>query len=332
MPRGKKLSVDEQKEILIKKGEGMSKYAIAKDLNRSLTVVTNFLNDPQDYGKMVSTGRPKVITPSIGQRIKRVVMNDPSCSSSDVIRGTGIEVSKRTVQRFLKSTDFSYKKKLHAPRMTQAHKNARVTFAHLHQTWSADWRRVVFSDEKKFNLDGPDGLQYYWHHVSQDQLSYKKRNFGGGSVMVWGAFCYNGTLPLMTITARMNSSDYIKMLGDVHLKEAARSLCGNNFLFQQDNASIHRSMQTQRYLSNNTIPVMTWPALSPDLNPIENVWGCLARAVYKNGRQFNTTTELNGAIQLEWSRMDKDYLKTLVNSMPDRIFQVINRNGNKADY
>ncbi|ETN73408.1 hypothetical protein NECAME_18360 [Necator americanus] len=36
--------------------------------------------------------------------------------------------------------------------------------------------RVVFSDHKKRNLDGPDGCRHYWGDL-------RKGNFGGGSLM-----------------------------------------------------------------------------------------------------------------------------------------------------
>ena len=46
------------------------------------------------------------------------------------------------------------------------------------------WETVVFSDEKKFNLDGPDGSQSYWDDLRKEKQLFSKRLFGGGSVMV----------------------------------------------------------------------------------------------------------------------------------------------------
>ena len=46
------------------------------------------------------------------------------------------------------------------------------------------WRRVIFSDEKKFNLDGPDGLSHYWHDLRKEPRWFKKRHTGGVNIMV----------------------------------------------------------------------------------------------------------------------------------------------------
>jgi len=47
------------------------------------------------------------------------------------------------------------------------------------------WNSIIFSDEKKFNLDGPDGYQYYWRDLRKEKETYFTRHSGGGSVMVW---------------------------------------------------------------------------------------------------------------------------------------------------
>jgi len=56
----------------------------------------------------------------------------------------------------------------------------------------------------------------------------------------------------------------------------------------EDNASIHKAASTKAWFKARNIHVMDWPAYSPDLNPIENVWGIFARCFYANGRQFDT--------------------------------------------
>ena len=45
----------------------------------------------------------------------------------------------------------------------------------------------------------------------------------------------------------------------------------NTFLFMQDNAPCHKADCILEFLAENGVPVMVWPAQSPDLNPIENL-------------------------------------------------------------
>jgi hypothetical protein len=69
-----------------------------------------------------------------------------------------------------------------------------------------------FLGRKKFNLDGPDGFHSYWRDLRKEPIFFSKRNFGGGSLMVWGAFSSNGVLQLAFPTTRMNSAEYIRIL------------------------------------------------------------------------------------------------------------------------
>lgn len=69
-------------------------------------------------------------------------------------------------------------------------------------------------------------------------------------------------------------------------------------------------------------------ARSPDLNPIEDLWGELARRVYSNGRQYNSVAELQQSMINEWSNIPNDILQNLINSINDRIYEVIKYGGN----
>lgn len=51
--------------------------------------------------------------------------------------------------------------------------------------WNFEWSYVVFSDEMKFNQDGPDGFKYYWNDVRREKETSLSRYRCGGSVMIW---------------------------------------------------------------------------------------------------------------------------------------------------
>ncbi|GBO18878.1 hypothetical protein AVEN_72963-1 [Araneus ventricosus] len=71
---------------------------------------------------------------------------------------------------------------------------------------------VLFSDEEKCNLDGPDGNIKYWHDLRKEPRSFFSKQSGGGSVMVWAAFNFNGQVGLAFLDGRQNSPKYIETL------------------------------------------------------------------------------------------------------------------------
>ncbi|GMF43391.1 unnamed protein product [Phytophthora fragariaefolia] len=196
------------------------------------------------------------------------------------------------------------------------------------------WRRVIFSDEKKFNLDGPDGYQYYWHDVRTDTELYAKRVSVGGSVMVWAGMSANGKTDIAFLEGRQDSACYTQTL-DNYMAPFIENLRENhgirNLIFQQDNASIHESRFTKAHIESMGIKKLKWPAKSPDLNPIENVWGQLAWSVYQGGRQFDSNDELKAQIARSWTEINQSYLRDLVNTMSTRMAQVVLKNGGPID-
>ena len=88
--------------------------------------------------------------------------------------------------------------------------------------------------------------------------------------MVWAAIGKNGKLQLQFVESKMNASKYQAMLQDVHLKDERRQICGEEWIFMQDNAPIHTAKTTIKFFEDQGIKLLDWPACSPDLNPIEN--------------------------------------------------------------
>ena len=144
--------------------------------------------------------------------------------------------------------------------------------------------------------------------------------FGGGGIMVWGSITRDKVGPLVRLTGNQKGADYVNLLHQVlprfpGLKSRATS---KRLVWQQDNAPIHVCKVAEAALKAKGVEVLPWPALSPDMSPIENLWDYLARRV-RACPFVHTEDQLWDAICLQWSLIPQATLHKLYNSMPRRL-------------
>lgn len=331
MPKSSALSLFEQGQVTAFHTQGWSVRKIASEIKRSKTVVHNFIKLGQNYNKNKRNGRPSTLTPQDKRSIRRLAV-DAKLSSKEIKVKGNFEVSSRRIRQVLQEEHtVLYRKSANVPRLLPRHKSARMNFAEKYQFWDDEWSNVVFSDEKKFNLDGPDGFSKCWQDIRQQRPTKEKRNFGGGTVMIWAAFSVHGKTPLCFISTRMNSEKYIELLDEV-LVQFGEDVMDENMVFQHDNASCHVASCTKNFLRIKNIPTLDWPACSPDLNPIENVWGLLSQKVFNHGRSFENVKELKKILSEEWDKLEINDLKKYIESMPRRLQEVIIKKGGATHY
>ncbi|GFW29430.1 transposable element Tc1 transposase [Trichonephila clavipes] len=130
--------------------------------------------------------------------------------------------------------------------------------------------------------------------------------------MVWAGIMINGRMRLHVVAnGTMTGQRYIDEVLLPHVR-LFRGAVGDKFVFMDDNATCHRTLAVQDCLDSEGIQRFVWPARSPDLNPIADVWDALGRQVA--GRNYPPTNKntLIRALTEEWDKLPQKLLDNVV--------------------
>ena len=254
-------------------------------------------------------GRPRSVrTKKFIRQIKRNAKLNKKRKSARLI-AKEMRCSDATIRRAIKN-DLSLKayKQIKVPMLTPSHIDQRRKFANwVRKNFDkGKCRKILFSDEKCFDGDG----QFNPKNDIIYAESREEANNNGGlfpkrkypyKVMVWVGITYNG--PTQVVTLPLNTSFDTEFYTHYVLPVARRDglkLIGNDFIYQQDNASCHTSEESVNWVINempDAILPTHWPANSPDLNPLDYFfWNEVSQRLTKTN--FSNRHELITKIKL----------------------------------
>ena len=214
------------------------------------------------------------------------------------------------------------------PPMTPKTMTRRLEFARHHLRHKTSWHRVLFVDSKYFYVS-LKGTRKVWvlAGAKAQQPAFKR----GAGLHVYGAFSAAGTLPLVvaTGTARyqfkkgqrgVTALEYQHILREHLLPGAKRLFKGKRWQLLHDGAKPHTAKETKAFLKRKVQVVAKWPANSPDLNPIENLWSWVQRQVNKT--PVTNVAELQATVFKAWSQIPSSLLQQYAASMERRLQKV----------
>ena len=102
-------------------------------------------------------------------------------------------------------------------------------------------------------------------------------------------------------------------------------------ILMNDNARPHVARICRQFLNRNYVNVLPWPAVSPDMNPIEHIWDYLGRMVRARGNVHNLRDLENALIQ-ELNNIPNVVIRRYVRSMRGRLAACINSRGGHTRY
>jgi hypothetical protein len=200
-----------------------------------------------------------------------------------------------------------------------------------------NWCKVIFSDETKIML-GNNNKVYVWRKPNErlrpeclGELGDRERTCRV-SVMFWGCISHHGVGTLTPVDGNINTEKYISILDENLWPVVAQHFANRPWIFQEDNAPCHVSARANGWKTDNDINTLPWPAQSPDLNIIENVWRTLKIRVQRRISEIKNADDLKRVVHEIWTALSLHYIQSLYASIPQRIRSVIRTRGQITKY
>ena len=133
--------------------------------------------------------------------------------------------------------------------------------------------------------------------------------------MAWGAFLYHGVgdLVLLSVKKTLNRFGYLDILYDYG--DSSMEKC-NAKIFQQDGATCHTAQIVIEHFRENGVPLLeNWPGSSPDLSPIENLWGILKAKLRKTS--VTSVDHMKMLLLDAWEKCPRKYVKSCLILLQD---------------
>ena len=166
--------------------------------------------------------------------------------------------------------------------------------------------------------DGSTGLMkvvFYgrarvWQQLNtsfQDNHILGTTAIGGGGVTVCGCFFFVCKLDLYVLDGNLTGQKYRdNVLAPRVVPHFDNHALADRPMFMDDNARPHRARIVQHFLQQEAVQTIPWPAMSPDMNPIEHVWDFIGRKINQRNPKCQNIDELRTAILQEWQQFPKN--------------------------
>ena len=148
-----------------------------------------------------------------------------------------------------------------------------------------------------------------------------------------GGISHDCKLDLVTIQGNLTADQYIRdVLQQFVVPHFDNHPLATRPVYMDDNARPYRSRAVTAYLQSEAVTSVPWPAMSPDLNPIEHIWDMLDRRMQAQEPPVQNICQLNAASHREWQQLSQQDTGHLTGAMRRRVETVIQARGGSTRY
>lgn len=312
--------------------EGLSENEIARKCNKDRRWVRSTIgrfNELGHFGNRKGSGRKQKLDQSDAKRLLKKMKGKRRASVRRTAKTfktkKGQSVGRETIRINLKRSGLYPHRKQKTPRLTEKQKKKRVQFAEHNRR--RDWDHVVFWDEKEFELFGSPNRKndVVWDEhrvqITQGEVAHPTK------YKVGAAISSRGVTRLVPYAGMIDSDEYQRMISKV-LPDIYKMFPDGDWVLVQDSARPHVSRSSLAFLADNVpdfIKPSEWAANSPDISPIENVFGDQQEKVYSKDPQ--TLEAMKKIVHSEWKKLTPEICKKFVSVVPNRLRKIIETKG-----
>lgn len=296
--------------------------------------------DTGDCRKQAQGGSKRTVrTPELIKVVRERIRRNPARSARKLAKE--LNVGPNNINRILHE-DLGLrafkKRRIHG--LTNAQKLKRTERSDVLLSWHAE-NEIIFSVEKLFLLQDSHNAQNdrVWSVSLQDipaSTLQVQRFQNVSAVMVWGAICERGKLPLVFIDrgVKINQKYYLEEVLQKNLLPEAQKLFGDEYYcFQQDGAPAHTANSVQAWCAANLtdfIPKEDWPPSSPDLNPLDFcIWGYMLSSL--KSLKIHSLADFKKQLEKIWDEIPMEVVRAACKNFVTRLRLVRQAKGERFE-
>ena len=235
-------------------------------------------------------------------------------------------ISIANIKRCQKRLDWVVTRPRYCQLIREANKHKRLEWCIQCVLDKEEFDDVIFSDESTVALERHGRITFRRWNKPRKLKSRAKHPV---KIHIWGAISKQGASRIVLFSGIMNAPRYTIILKRGLLPLLKKFPVAHRF--QQDNDPKHKSKFAQKYFERKGINWWRTPAESPDLNPIENVWGSMKTYLRTEYKPKNLQDLKDGIIQF-WKQMTPTVCQKYISHLYKVIPKVIEINGAPSGY
>lgn len=218
-----------------------------------------------------------------------------------------------------------FKVPLQKPILSEKNRQKRLEYSLFHR--DDFFSNVIFTDESYFSLNRNTKKVFIFY--GEEELKFSPWHNPDEAVMIWGAICRRGKIGIQFLEGSIDGDKYLDLLKDEFPHGGDAKYGKGKWRFMHDGAGAHRLLKVKDWIDDNMPKTLRHPAQSPDLNPIELVWGFMKDFVEK--RFPVDKNDLMELILMAWDSLPNNIINQYIDNLSIVMQKIIDNNGGNVD-